>query len=57
MSEQESLQIYLIYRNKHKEAAKMGRQRNRPQMKEQDNSREEELNKKEASNLSEIELE
>ena len=41
-----------MHRNKHKEAAKMGRQRNRSQMKEQENPPGEELNKLEASNLS-----
>ena len=34
----------------------MGRHRNRPQMKEQENSPEEELNKMEASNLSDREF-
>ena len=34
----------------------MGKQRNRPQMKEQENSPEEELNEMEASNISDIEL-
>ena len=34
----------------------MGRQRNRPQMKEEENSPEEELNEMEASNISDIEL-
>ena len=34
----------------------MGRQRNRPQMKEQENSQEEELDEMEASNLSDREL-
>ena len=48
------MQIYLIHRNKYKEAAKMVRQRNRPQIKEQDNSPEEELAEMEASNLSHI---
>ena len=47
-----SLQIYLIRRSKYKEAVKMGRQRNRPEMKEQENSPGEELNEMEASNLS-----
>ena len=48
------MQIYLIHRNKYKEAAKMVRQRNRPRIKEQDNSPEEELAEMEASNLSHI---
>ena len=34
----------------------MGRQRNRPQRKEQENFPEEELNEREASNLSDIEF-
>ena len=50
------MQIYLIHGNKYKEAAKVGRQRNRPQMKEQENSPEEELDEMEASNLSDREF-
>ena len=46
------LQIYLIYTNKYKEAAKMGRQRNRSQMKEQEKSPEEELDEMDTSNAS-----
>ena len=34
----------------------MGKQRNRPQMNEQENTPEEELNEMEASNISDIEL-
>ena len=45
------MQIYPIHRNKYKEAAKMGRQRNRYQVKMQENSPEEVLDKIEASNL------
>ena len=41
----ESKQLYLIYRNKYREAAKMRRQRNMAQMKEQTKTAEE-LNKK-----------
>ena len=52
-SESEYLQIYLIHRNKYKEAAKMGRQRNRPQIKEHENPPEE-LHETEANNLSNI---
>ena len=48
----ESKQLYLIYRNKHKEAAKMRRQRNMTQMKEQNKTSEKEVNKMEISNLS-----
>ena len=51
----ESLQVYIIYRNKYKEAAKMGGQRNMPQRKEQENYPEE-LNEMEGSNLSDIEF-
>ena len=42
--------IHLIQRNKYKEAAKIGRQRNRPQTKEQENSPE--LHELGARNLS-----
>ena len=52
----ESLQIYLIHRNKYKEGAKIGIQENRPQMKEQENSPEEELDEMEASNVSDREF-
>ena len=47
----ESNQLYLIHRNKHKEAAKMRRQRNMAQMKEQIKTPEKELNEMEISNL------
>ena len=50
----ESKQLYLIHRNKHREAAKMRRQRNMAQIKEQ-NSRKE-LNEMEISNLSDAEF-
>ena len=36
----EPVQIYLIHRNKYKEASKVGRQKNRLQMKEQENTSE-----------------
>ena len=52
----ESKQFYLIYRNKHREAAKMRRQRNMAQMKEQIKSPQRELNKMEISNLSDAEF-
>ena len=52
----ESWQIYLIHRNKHKETAKVGRQRNRSQMKEQEKYPEKELNEMEASHLSDTEF-
>ena len=45
-----SKQLYLIHRNKHKEAAKTRRQRNVAQMKEQIKTPEKELNEMEISN-------
>ena len=50
------MQNYLIHRNKYKEAAKMGRQRNRPQRKGQENSPEEERDEMEARNVSDREF-
>ena len=47
----ESKQPYLLHRNKHREAAKISRQRNMAQMKEQNKTPEKELNKMEISNL------
>ena len=52
----ESKQLYLIHRNKHREAAKMRRQRNVAQMKEKIVIPEKELNKMEISNLSNTEF-
>ena len=52
----ESKQFYLMYRNKHREAAKMRRQRNMAQMKEQIKTAEKELNEMEISNLSDAEF-
>ena len=52
----ESEQLYLIHRNKHREAAKMRRQRNLAQMKVQIKTAEKDLNKMEISNLSEAEF-
>ena len=52
----ESKQLYLIHRNKHREAAKMRRQRHRAQMKEQNKTPEKELNKIVISNLSDAEF-
>ena len=49
----ESKQFYLTHRNKYREAAKMRRQRNMAQRKEQIKTPETELNKMEISNLSE----
>ena len=45
-------QLYLIHRNKHREAAKMRRQRNMAQMKDQIKTPEKELNEMEISSLS-----
>ena len=52
----QSKQLHLIHRNKHREAAKMRRQRNMTQMKEQIKTPEKELNKKETSNLLNVEF-
>ena len=52
----ESKQLYLIHRHKHRDAAKLRRQRNMAQMKEQNKSPEKELNKKETSNLRDAEF-
>ena len=48
----ESKQLYLIHRNKHREAAKTKRQRIMAQMKEQIKTPEKDLNKMEISHLS-----
>ena len=48
----ESKQLYLIHRNKHREADKMRRQRNMAQLKEQIKPPQKELNRMEMSNLS-----
>ena len=52
----ESKQLYLIHRNKHREAAKTRKQRNMAQMKGQIKTPEKELNKMETSNLSDAEF-
>ena len=52
----ESKQLYLLHRNKHREAARLRRQRNMAQMKEQNKSPEKELNKTEIANLSDGEF-
>ena len=52
----ESKQLYLAHRNKHREAAKMRRQRNTAQMREQIKTPEKDLNKMEISNLSDAEF-
>ena len=52
----ESKQLYLIHRNKSREAAKTRRQRDMAQMKEQIKTPEKELNKVEINNLSEAEF-
>ena len=49
----ESKQLYLIHRNKHREAAKLRRQRNMVQIKEEIKTPEKELNKMKISNLAE----
>ena len=54
--ETQSKQLYLIHRNKHREAAKTSRQKNMAQMKEQNKTPEKELNEMEISNLSEAEF-
>ena len=52
----ESQQLYLIHGNKHREAAKMNRQRNMAQVKEQIKTPEKELSKMEISSLSDAEF-
>ena len=52
----ESKQLYLMHRNKHREAAKMRRQRSMAQMKGQIKTPEKELKKMEISNLSDAEF-
>ena len=52
----ESKQLYLIQRNKHREAAKIRRQRNMTQMKGQIKTPGKELNKMEINNLSDAEF-
>ena len=52
----ESKQLYLIHRNKHREAAKMRKQRNMAPKKKQIKTPEEELNKMEISNQSDAEV-
>ena len=51
-----SQQHCLIHRNKYREAAKLRRQRNMAQLKEQNKTPEKELNEMEISNLSEAEF-
>ena len=52
----ESKQLYLIQRNKHRETAKMRRERNMAQMREQIKTPEKELNEMEISNLLDAEF-
>ena len=52
----ESKQLYLIHRNKHREAAKLRRQRNVAQMEGQIKTEGKELNEMEISNLSDVEF-
>ena len=47
----ENHHLYVIHRDKHREAAKMRRQRNMSQIKEKNKTPEKELNKMETSNL------
>ena len=47
------IQLYLMHRNKHREAGKMRRQRNMSQIKEQNKHPEKELNKMKTSKLTE----
>ena len=54
--DKESKQLYLIHRNKHREAAKMRRQIYMVEMKEQIKTPEKELNEMEVSNLSDAEF-
>ena len=52
----ESKRLYLIHRNKHREAAKMRRQRNMAQVKGQIKTPEKEVNEMEISNISDTEF-
>ena len=52
----ESKQLYLIQRNKHREAAKMRRQRKITKMKEEIKTAEKEVNEMEISNQSDAEF-
>ena len=52
----QSNQLYLIHRNKHRVAAKLRRQRNTAQMKEQNKTPEKELSDMEIANLSDAEF-
>ena len=52
----ESKHLYLIHRSKHREAAKLRRQRNIAQLKEQNRTPEKKLNEMEITNLSDIEF-
>ena len=52
----ESKQLYLIHRNKYRDAVKWKRQRSMAQMKEQSKTSEKELNEMEIANLSDAEF-
>ena len=52
----ESKHLYLMHRSKHREAAKLRRQRNIAQLKEQNRTPEKKLNETEITNLSDIEF-
>ena len=54
--DRESKQLYLIHRNKHRQAVKLRRQRNTAQVKEQNKTLEKELNEMEIANLSDAEF-
>ena len=56
ITKRESKQLYLIRRNKHREAATIWIQRKMAQMKEQNKTLGKELNKMEISNLSDAEF-
>ena len=49
-------QIFLTHRNEHREANKMRKQRNMPQMKQQEKTPENKLNEMEENNLPEAEF-
>ena len=56
LQDRESKQLYLIHRNKHREAAKWRRQRTMAQMKEQNTTPEKELNEMKIASLSDGEF-
>ena len=56
MCQDKAKQLYLTHRSKHREAAKLRRQRKMVQLKEQNKTPEKELNKTEITNLSDAEF-